>query len=57
MTIFWIHANSPTRFRQGYRNIADKLMLPGREDGKADVLQIVYNWLVRQAKWAMADDT
>ena len=44
MLVFWIHASSPTRCRQGYRDIADRLSLPltGREVPKVDVLQIVY---------------
>ncbi|KAH0045052.1 hypothetical protein KCU78_g285, partial [Aureobasidium melanogenum] len=56
--VFWIHASSPTRFRQGYRDIADGLSLPGREDPKVDVLQIVYAWLSdrRNGRWLIILD-
>jgi tetratricopeptide (TPR) repeat protein len=58
MLVVWIHASDPTRFRQGYRDIADKLMLPGREDSKADVLQLVHGWLSdrRNGPWLMILD-
>jgi hypothetical protein len=32
MWVFWVHVSSYTRFEQGYRNIANVLKLPGRED-------------------------
>jgi tetratricopeptide (TPR) repeat protein len=56
--VVWIHASDPTRFRQGYRDIADKLLLPGREDPKADVLQLVHGWLSdrRNGPWLMILD-
>jgi hypothetical protein len=56
--VVWIHASNPTRFREGYRNIADKLLLPGREDPKADVLQLVHAWLSdrRNGQWLMILD-
>jgi hypothetical protein len=56
--VVWIHASDATRFRQGYRNIANKLMLPGREDLKADVLQLVHAWLSdrRNGRWLMILD-
>jgi tetratricopeptide (TPR) repeat protein len=56
--VVWIHASNPTRFRQGYRDIANKLLLPGREDPKADVLQLVHAWLSdgRNGQWLMILD-
>ncbi|KAF2466639.1 uncharacterized protein BDR25DRAFT_327985 [Lindgomyces ingoldianus] len=56
--VVWIHASNPTRFRQGYRDIAYKLLLPGWEDSKADVLQLVYAWLSdrRNGQWLMILD-
>jgi tetratricopeptide (TPR) repeat protein len=58
MLIVWIHASNTTRFRQGYRDIADKLLLPGREDPQADVLQLVHAWLSdrRNGQWLMILD-
>jgi hypothetical protein len=56
--VIWIHASDPTRFRQGYRDMADQLLLPGREDPKADVLQLVHAWLSdrRNGLWLMILD-
>jgi tetratricopeptide (TPR) repeat protein len=56
--VVWIHASDPARFRQGYRDIADQLLLPGREDPKADVLQLVHAWLSdrRKGPWLMILD-
>ncbi|KAI4940646.1 hypothetical protein J4E91_011283 [Alternaria rosae] len=56
--VVWIHASNPTRFQQGYRDIADRLLLPGREDLKADVLQLVHAWLSdgRNGQWLMILD-
>jgi hypothetical protein len=42
MLVVWVHASDPTRFQQGYRDIANKLLLPRQEDPKADVLQLVH---------------
>jgi tetratricopeptide (TPR) repeat protein len=43
--VFWVHASSYTRFEQGYREIANKLKLPGRDDPKIEILQLVSRWL------------
>ena len=43
--MFWVHASSYTRFEQGYREIAEKLKLLGRDDPKIDILQLVSCWL------------
>ncbi|KAF2174576.1 hypothetical protein K469DRAFT_614067, partial [Zopfia rhizophila CBS 207.26] len=49
---------NPTRFEQGYRSIADKIPIPGREDPNADILQLVYAWLSdrRNGQWLMILD-
>ena len=54
----WIHASNPTRFEQGYRDIANKIPIPGREDPKADILQLVCAWLSdrRNGQWLMILD-
>jgi tetratricopeptide (TPR) repeat protein len=56
--VVWIHASNPTRFEQGYRDIADKIPIPGREDPKADILQLVCAWLsdMRNGQWLMILD-
>ncbi|KAM6510829.1 hypothetical protein FSOLCH5_011275 [Fusarium solani] len=38
--VFWVHAANAARFEQAYRDIADKAEIPGREDPKADILQL-----------------
>ena len=43
--MFWVHASSYTRFEQGYRDIANRIELSGREDPKVDILQLVCQWL------------
>ena len=43
--IFWVHASNAARFEQGYRTIADSIKLPQRDEPKADILQLVSNWL------------
>ncbi|KAJ6263594.1 hypothetical protein Dda_2162 [Drechslerella dactyloides] len=56
--VFWIHASSETRFEQAYREMADKLELPGRDDPKVNVLRLVHNWLSSEAngQWLMILD-
>jgi hypothetical protein len=56
--VFWVHASTQARFEEAYRNIADRLELPGRDDPKADVLQLVRNWLRDEAngQWLMVID-
>ena len=44
-SIFWVHANNATRFEQSYRTIATTARIPGIEDPKADVLNLVLQWL------------
>jgi len=61
--VFWVHASNRTRFEQSYREIADALKLPGRDDPQQNVLQIVEAWLkrVESGTWLMildnADDS
>ena len=54
----WIHSSNSTRFEQGYKELADKILLPGREDPKADILQLVCAWLSdrRNGQWLMILD-
>ena len=44
-SIFWIHANNAARFEQSYRSIATAAKIPGIEDPKVDVLNLVFQWL------------
>ncbi|KAF2678941.1 hypothetical protein K458DRAFT_315718 [Lentithecium fluviatile CBS 122367] len=56
--VFWVHAGNAARFEQAYRDIATKLDLPGRAEPKADIPQLVYNWLCDEAngQWLMTVD-
>ena len=56
--VFWVHASNAARFEQAYTNIAAKIELPGRDDPKADILRLVYNWLCdeRNGRWLIILD-
>jgi tetratricopeptide (TPR) repeat protein len=56
--VFWIHASNATRFEQGYRDIASKIQLPGRDDPKVNILWLVSNWLCdeRNGRWLVILD-
>ncbi|KFZ14930.1 hypothetical protein V502_05841 [Pseudogymnoascus sp. VKM F-4520 (FW-2644)] len=58
VSVFWIHASTKTRFEQAYQEMAERLELPGRDDPKANVLRLVYNWLSDEAngQWHMILD-
>ncbi|KAF2475565.1 uncharacterized protein BDR25DRAFT_153780, partial [Lindgomyces ingoldianus] len=56
--VFWVHASNIARLEQGYRDIADKVKLAGREDPQADVFKLVHNWLQNEknGKWLLVLD-
>ncbi|KAL4861938.1 hypothetical protein BDV12DRAFT_203507 [Aspergillus spectabilis] len=43
--VFWIHASNAARLEQGYQEIAAVAEIPGRDDPKINILQLVYQWL------------
>ncbi|KAB5569902.1 hypothetical protein GE09DRAFT_1283104 [Coniochaeta sp. 2T2.1] len=51
--VFWVHAGTQARVEEGFRAIADAVKLPGRNQPKADIPQLVYNWLSneRNGRW------
>jgi tetratricopeptide (TPR) repeat protein len=53
-----VHASTRARFEEAYRDIADRLQLPGRSDPKANVLRMVSDWLRDEAngRWVMVLD-
>ncbi|KFY40005.1 hypothetical protein V495_05647 [Pseudogymnoascus sp. VKM F-4514 (FW-929)] len=61
--VFWVHGSNSSRFKQAYTDIAAWIELPGRDDPKADILRLVYNWLCdeRNGQWLIildnADDS
>ncbi|KAF1964201.1 TPR-like protein [Bimuria novae-zelandiae CBS 107.79] len=56
--VFWVHASTRARFEEAYRDIADRLQLPGRSDPKTDVLWLVSNWLRHETngRWVIVLD-
>lgn len=56
--VFWVHASNASRLELSYREIADRLELPGRHDATANVLQLVNNWLYnsKHGKWILILD-
>ncbi|CRG92827.1 hypothetical protein PISL3812_09898 [Talaromyces islandicus] len=56
--IFWVHASNITRFEQGYRDIATVAKVPGCDDPKSDILQLVHKWLCDEenGSWLMVLD-
>lgn len=57
--MFWIHATTTTRIVEGFKTIADNVKLRGRDQPKADILHLVYNWLSieQHGKWLMILDS
>lgn len=57
MWVFWIHASNAARLEQGYQQIA-AAEVPGRDDPKMNILQLVYQWLcdARNGRWLMVLD-
>ncbi|CAG7933708.1 unnamed protein product, partial [Penicillium olsonii] len=58
MWVFWIHASNAARLEQGYQQIAAVAEIPGRDDPKMNILQLVYQWLcdARNGRWLIVLD-
>ncbi|KAJ5757135.1 uncharacterized protein N7511_007317 [Penicillium nucicola] len=56
--VFWIHASNAARFEESFRDIADRIRLPGRHDPNGNILRLVQNWLLdgRTSKWVLIVD-
>ncbi|KAH7119994.1 hypothetical protein B0J11DRAFT_492136 [Dendryphion nanum] len=56
--VFWVHASNAARLEQGFRDIADRVKLVGRNDPQADVFRLVHNWLrdEKHGKWLLVLD-
>lgn len=57
--IVWVHASTRQRFGQAYRNIAQKLEIPGWNDPKIDTLHLVLEWFneVDNGSWLIVLDS
>ena len=53
-----MHASTTERFKQGYKSIAAILELPGWNDPKTDILDIVWKWLsnAQSGRWFLILD-
>ncbi|CAG7934218.1 unnamed protein product [Penicillium olsonii] len=58
MWVFWIHASNAARLEQGYQQIAAVAEIPGRDDPKTNIHQLVYHWLCDpgNGRWLMVLD-
>ncbi|KAL8766753.1 MAG: hypothetical protein Q9194_006182 [Teloschistes cf. exilis] len=56
--VFWVHASSKARIEEGYRRIAGVTRLPGWDDPKVNILQLVRAWLRDESngRWMMIVD-
>ncbi|CAN9459336.1 unnamed protein product [Alternaria sp. RS040] len=56
--VFWVHASTRARFKEAYKDIANRLQLPDRDDPKANVLRLVHDWLRDETngQWVMVVD-
>ncbi|PSN58703.1 hypothetical protein BS50DRAFT_509944, partial [Corynespora cassiicola Philippines] len=55
--VFWVYASNAARFEQSYRDIADRVKIPERKDARADIFQLVHNWLCdSKERWLLVLD-
>jgi tetratricopeptide (TPR) repeat protein len=55
--IFWIFARSGTNFLESYLHLARTLRIPGYDNSKSDVLQLVHHWLMQSTRdWLLVLD-
>ena len=43
--MLWVHAGSMARLEQSFRDVANYVEIPGRQDPKANVFRLVHDWL------------
>ncbi|KAK2038456.1 hypothetical protein LZ31DRAFT_608634 [Colletotrichum somersetense] len=58
VSVFWVHAASPDRFRQAFASIAEECRITGYDDSKPDVPMLVRRWLEKKerGRWVMIID-
>ncbi|ETS86513.1 hypothetical protein PFICI_00341 [Pestalotiopsis fici W106-1] len=56
--VFWVHASNATRYEQSFRDIADHVKIPGRDDPNKNIFQLVRDWLRggKNRKWRLILD-
>ncbi|KAJ5922738.1 hypothetical protein N7516_010441 [Penicillium verrucosum] len=56
--VFWVHASNMVRFEEGFRAIADRVKIPGRQDPQANIFKLVEDWFwdKKRGKWLLIID-
>ncbi|CAJ2506644.1 Uu.00g078300.m01.CDS01 [Anthostomella pinea] len=56
--VFWVHASNATRYKQSFREIADHVKIPGRDEPQSNIFQLVCGWLRggRDRRWRLILD-
>lgn len=56
--VFWVHASNAARFEQSFRDIADCVKISERQNPKANIFQLVHDWLRddRNGNWLLIFD-
>ncbi|KAL6717746.1 hypothetical protein ACLMJK_003831 [Lecanora helva] len=56
--VLWIHAGSTARFEQSFRDIANHIEIPGRQDPKENIFRLVHDWLRdrKSGRWLLILD-
>ncbi|KAJ5716945.1 hypothetical protein N7488_002591 [Penicillium malachiteum] len=56
--VFWVHASSAARFEQGFRDMADYVKIPGRQNPNVNIFPLVQQWLRDETKgnWVLILD-
>jgi tetratricopeptide (TPR) repeat protein len=56
--VLWIYASNPARFEQSVRNTLDQLRVRGRKDPRANIFQLLHDWLCdsRSRPWLLVLD-
>ncbi|KAJ3569922.1 hypothetical protein NPX13_g5913 [Xylaria arbuscula] len=57
--VFWIHAETKARVEEGFKSIVNAVKITGRNRPKADIPQLVYEWLQkeRNERWLIVLDS
>ncbi|KAJ5523469.1 hypothetical protein N7513_013013 [Penicillium frequentans] len=56
--VLWVHASNAARFEQSFRDIANQVKIPGRQDPQAHIFELVENWLRdgKRGRWILLLD-
>jgi tetratricopeptide (TPR) repeat protein len=56
--VLWVYASNAARFEQSFRDIADQVKISGRQDPRANIFNLVENWLrdEKRGRWVLILD-